>query len=60
MELLDGMWVTDGGLETDLIFNRGVDLPSFAAFPLLDDADGTDELRRYYADYASIARTADA
>ncbi len=24
--------VTDGGLETDLIFNRGVDLPEFAAF----------------------------
>ena len=27
--------VTDGGLETDLIFNHGIDLPDFAAFPLL-------------------------
>ena len=30
--------VTDGGLETDLIFHRGLDLPDFASFPLLDDA----------------------
>ena len=30
-------FVTDGGLETDLIFNRGADLPEFAAFPLVDD-----------------------
>jgi S-methylmethionine-dependent homocysteine/selenocysteine methylase len=28
--------VTDGGMETDLIFHHGVDLPLFAAFPLID------------------------
>jgi hypothetical protein len=29
MDLLDDRrWVTDGGLETDLIFHRGLDLPS--------------------------------
>ncbi|MFI8593805.1 homocysteine S-methyltransferase family protein [Microbacterium sp. NPDC078428] len=60
MGLLDGRWVTDGGLETDLIFNHGIDLPSFAAFPLLDGADGTALLGRYYADYATIARAAGA
>ena len=32
--------VTDGGLETDLIFHHGVDLPDFAAFPLVDDDRG--------------------
>lgn len=32
--------VTDGGMETDLIFHHGVDLPHFAAFPLLEVADG--------------------
>lgn len=32
--------VTDGGLETDLIFHYGVDLPHFAAFPLLDSDRG--------------------
>jgi len=26
-------WVTDGGLETDLIFHHDVDLPEFAAYP---------------------------
>jgi homocysteine S-methyltransferase len=34
---LDGRpMVTDGGMETDLIFHHGVDLPLFAAFPLVD------------------------
>ena len=30
-------WVTDGGLETDLLFHRGIVLPQFAAFPLVED-----------------------
>ncbi len=39
--LLDGGgWVTDGGLETDLLFNHGVDLPEFASFPLVQDEEG--------------------
>jgi homocysteine S-methyltransferase len=52
--------VTDGGLETDLIFNRGIDLPGFAAFPLLDSAEGRAELRDYYSAYVDIARRAGA
>ena len=32
--------VTDGGMETDLIFHHGVDLPELAALPLLEDEDG--------------------
>ena len=28
--------MTDGGLETDLIFHHGVDLPEFASFPLVE------------------------
>ena len=55
MELLNGNWVTDGGLETDLIFNHGVDLPEFAAFPLVDNPEGGALLGRYYAEYAVIA-----
>jgi S-methylmethionine-dependent homocysteine/selenocysteine methylase len=54
---LDGRpMVTDGGLETELIFHRGIDLPHFAAVTLLDDAEGAAVLRRYYEDYALIAR----
>ena len=58
--LTQGSWVTDGGLETDLVFNHGVDLPEFASFPLLDDAEGSRMLADYYAQYAAIARSAGA
>ena len=53
-------FVTDGGMETDLIFHHGVDLPDFAAFPLLDTADGRGLLTRYYDGYATIAQQAGA
>jgi homocysteine S-methyltransferase len=52
--------VTDGGMETDLIFHHGVDLPHFAAFPLLDSASGQRLLEDYYDGYAAIARRAGA
>lgn len=53
-------FVTDGGMETDLIFHHGVELPDFAAFPLLDRVGGRELLCRYYDDYAAIARRAGA
>ena len=55
-----GGWVTDGGLETDLLFNRGVDLPEFASFPLVQDEQGSALLRSYYEGYAAIAAAAGA
>lgn len=55
---LDGrLWMTDGGLETSLLFLQGVDLPEFAAFPLLDDPEGRRELRTYYEPYFHAARS---
>src|SRR3954447_4708346 len=42
-------------METDLIFNRGVDLPEFAAFVLLADAAGARELIDYYEGFYAIA-----
>jgi S-methylmethionine-dependent homocysteine/selenocysteine methylase len=59
-ELSTGSWVTDGGLETDLIFNHGVDLPEFASFPLVEDDEGSVLLRAYYEEYAAIAAAAGA
>ena len=54
---LDGrLFLTDGGIETTLIFQDGFELPCFAAFPLLQTARGVDALRRYYTRHASIAR----
>ena len=59
--VLDGrQWVTDGGLETDLLFNRGIDLPEFASFPLLGESRGRSVLREYYSEYAAIAVAANA
>jgi S-methylmethionine-dependent homocysteine/selenocysteine methylase len=52
--------VTDGGMETDLIFHHEVDLPLFAAFPLVDSPGGRSLLTGYYDEYAAIARRAGA
>ena len=54
-QLEGGVFLTDGGIETDLIFNRGFELPEFAAFHLLSSAEGRDGLRRYFMDHARVA-----
>ncbi|MGI5501472.1 homocysteine S-methyltransferase family protein [Lentzea sp. CA-135723] len=54
-QLHEALFLTDGGAETTLIFDDGIDLPDFAAFPLLDDPDGHAALTRYYERYAGIA-----
>jgi homocysteine S-methyltransferase len=55
-QLDGGLFLTDGGIETTLIFHEGIDLPLFAAFDLLKDDEGTEALRRYYEPYAELAR----
>lgn len=54
--LSDEVLLTDGGLETWLIFQRGFDLPEFAAYPLLDTEDGRQVLRDYFDPYLDTAR----
>jgi homocysteine S-methyltransferase len=54
--LRGGVFVSDGGLETTLIFHEGVELPFFAAFTLLESAGGSARLRAYYERYLAIAR----
>jgi S-methylmethionine-dependent homocysteine/selenocysteine methylase len=51
-----GLFLTDGGIETTLIYHDGFDLPYFAAFHLFRDEKGLRALRRYFARHASIAR----
>ena len=52
---LDGsLFLTDGGIETDLIFNRGAHLPEFASFLLHADASGESLMREYYVDYFEV------
>ena len=53
-------YVTDGGLETDLIFHHGVELPEFASFPLVEDDRGRELLTQYYDGYAAVAARAGA
>ena len=49
------LFLTDGGIETTLIFHDGLDLPEFAAFPLLDDTKGRATLDAYFKRYADLA-----
>lgn len=53
------IFMSDGGIETTLIFEFGFDLPDFAAFPLLNTAEGRDALKSYYRKHAEIARRHD-
>jgi len=55
-QLKGDLFLTDGGIETTLVFHRGLDLPEFAAFDLLKDEQGTEELRRYFDPYVALAR----
>lgn len=55
-QLKGGLFLTDAGIETTLIFHEGLDLPCFAAFHLLKDEAGTAALRSYYRLHAAIAR----
>lgn len=52
--------VTDAGLETWLVFDRGVDLPAFAAYPLAATPEGRALLSEYYEYYVAIAERAGA
>ncbi len=54
-QLGGGIYLTDGGIETTLIFHNGIDLPHFAAFDLLRDETGKQTLRDYYRSHAAIA-----
>jgi S-methylmethionine-dependent homocysteine/selenocysteine methylase len=49
-------FLTDGGMETNLIFHGGLELPHFASFVLLEDDAGRDALRNYFRPYIAIAR----
>ena len=58
-QLSSQIFLTDGGLETTLIFLKGFELPDFAAFTLLATPNGTDALRSYYRSYLDIAQRYD-
>jgi homocysteine S-methyltransferase len=49
------LFLSDGGMETSLIYHEGVDLPQFAAFILLRDSIGRRRLADYYRLYLELA-----
>jgi S-methylmethionine-dependent homocysteine/selenocysteine methylase len=54
---LGGDWfLTEGGIETTLVFDKGLDLPEFASFPLLDDEACRQMLRDCVRPYFELAR----
>lgn len=55
-QLSGEVFVTDGGIETTLIFLEGCELPLFAAFDLLKQPAGEAALRKYFRTYAHLAR----
>jgi S-methylmethionine-dependent homocysteine/selenocysteine methylase len=54
--LEDRPFMTDGGLETSLIFHEGVDVPYFASYDLLKTDAGRAQIERHYERFATLAR----
>lgn len=52
----DNIFITDGGLETVMVFHKQLDLPEFAAYDLLRDQPGYETLFDYYKTYVQLAR----
>lgn len=59
-QLEGGLFLTDAGLETDLIFNRGIAIREFAAHTLLPDQLGRAALEEYFTDFLKLAHSRDA
>ncbi len=56
-QLSGDLFLTDGGIETNLLFNEGLDLPHFAAFHLLNDSKAHDAIQRWFHAHCQIAKT---
>jgi homocysteine S-methyltransferase len=55
-QLSGGTFISDGGMETTMIFHEGINLPHFASFVLLASEDGRERTKNYYRRYLDIAR----
>ncbi|OAN70334.1 homocysteine methyltransferase [Jannaschia sp. EhC01] len=51
-----GLFLAYLGMETDLIFTHGQELPGFASFPMVETPAGRALLRRYYDDMIALGR----
>ena len=55
-QLRDEIFLTDGGLETTLLFHEGLDLPGFTTFPLFYNEKAVAVMREYFRRHASLAQ----
>lgn len=53
-QLGDKIFLTDGGLETCVIFHERIELPYFSSIVLLEQEQGLELLRRYFGRYIPI------
>ncbi len=54
-QLSDDLFITDGGIETTLIYHEGLELPYFAAIDLMKNNSGEAALRKYFHAYTDVA-----
>jgi S-methylmethionine-dependent homocysteine/selenocysteine methylase len=59
-QLAGDRFFTDAGVETDLIFNHGIEIPEFAACTLLATPTGRAALTRYFEGFLALAHEHDA
>ncbi|SDO77148.1 homocysteine S-methyltransferase [Phyllobacterium sp. YR620] len=55
-QLSGNFFLSDGGMETTLIFLEGIELPEFAAFVLMSTDEGRQHLKDYYVRYLEVAK----
>ena len=55
-QLSGDLFLSDGGVETDLIFNHGIEIRGFAAHTLLSDGKGREALENYFRGFLRLAR----
>ena len=55
-QLSGDLFLTDAGVETDLIFNHGIEIREFASHTLLPDAEGRKALQDYFRGFLTLAK----
>ena len=55
-QLKGWIFLTDGGMETTLIFQKGIELPEFSAITLMDNSEGFQSAKDYYQTYLQLAQ----
>jgi homocysteine S-methyltransferase len=51
----DDVFLTEGGLETEIMYRHGFELPEFAMFPLLENPKAVSVMRRVFSEQLDVA-----